>query len=42
MSHLNPKPRPPTYVGRLTIGHAVDSSAIVVVPGCSVKTASLS
>ena len=33
MSHLRPKPRPPTYVGRDTIGQAVDSSAIVCTSG---------
>ena len=26
MFHFMPKPRPPTYDGRETIGHAVDSS----------------
>src|SRR6185437_8508269 len=31
MFHFRPKPRPPRYVGRDTIGHAVDSSAMVCV-----------
>ena len=29
MFHLRPKPSPPRYVGRDTIGQAVDSSAMV-------------
>ena len=33
MFHLNPKPSPPRWVGRVTPGHAVDSSAIVTMPG---------
>jgi hypothetical protein len=33
MSHFMPKPRPPMYVGRDTMGQAVDSSAIVWVSG---------
>ena len=33
MFHLNPKPSPPTYVGRDTPGHAVDSSAAEMTPG---------
>jgi len=35
MSHLNVKPRPPVSASRVTPGHAVDSSATVIVPGCS-------
>ena len=36
MFHLRLKPRPPRYVGRETLGQAVDSSAIVSTPGyCS-------
>jgi hypothetical protein len=31
--HFRPKPRPPRCVGRVTPGHAVDSSAIVTIPG---------
>ena len=34
MFHLNPKPRPPEDVGCETAGHAVDSSAIIMMPGC--------
>ncbi|MND07213.1 hypothetical protein D3C83_290530 [compost metagenome] len=30
---MNVKPKPPPYVGRETCGHAVDSSATVIVPG---------
>src|SRR6185369_1238577 len=33
MSHFNPNPSPPRYVGRDTIGHAVDSSAMVWIAG---------
>ena len=33
MFHLNPNPSPPTYVGRETIGHDVDSSAMVIAAG---------
>ncbi len=33
MSHLRPKPRPPISIGRDTIGHAVDSSAIIWTSG---------
>ena len=33
MFHLKPKPSPPTYVGRETIGQEVDSSAIVIAAG---------
>ena len=33
MFHLNVNPSPPTYVGRLTMGHAVLSSAIMMTPG---------
>ena len=33
MFHLKPKPSPPRWVGRVTPGHAVDSSAIVTIPG---------
>jgi len=36
-SHFMPKPRPPRYVGRDTIGHDVDSSAIVCVSGVPYK-----
>jgi len=35
MFHLNVKPNPPRYVGRETIGQAVDSSAMVTAPGTS-------
>jgi hypothetical protein len=35
MSHFMPKPRPPTYTGRDTAGHDVDSSAIVWTSGNS-------
>jgi hypothetical protein len=35
MFHLNVNPSPPTQVGRLTEGNAVDSSAMVTVPGAS-------
>jgi hypothetical protein len=42
MFHFMPKPSPPRYVGRDTIGQAVDSSAIVIVSGWSRYTASLS
>ncbi len=35
MFHLKLKPSPPWSTGRLTPGQAVDSSAIVSVPGCS-------
>jgi hypothetical protein len=33
MFHLNPKPRPPRWVGRDTAGHEVDSSATIITPG---------
>jgi hypothetical protein len=33
MFHFMPKPSPPTYSGRDTIGHDVDSSAITCVSG---------
>ena len=33
MFHLNVKPRPPSSTERVTPGHAVDSSAIVIAPG---------
>src|SRR4051812_37865670 len=33
MFHLKPKPSPPAYVGCVTPGHAVDSSAMITVPG---------
>ncbi len=33
MFHFKPKPRPPISVGLDTMGHAVDSSAIMVTPG---------
>ena len=33
MFHLKEKPRPPRYGGRVTRGHAVDSSAMVITPG---------
>ena len=42
MSHLNVKPSPPWAVAPVTIGHAVDSSATVMVSGNSSPTASLS
>ena len=42
MFHLYVKPRPPTYVGRLTDGHEVDSSATVMDPGCSACVSVLS
>jgi hypothetical protein len=35
MFHLKSKPSPPTAVGRVTIGHDVDSSAITGTPGYS-------
>jgi hypothetical protein len=40
MFHLKPKPSPPTYVGRDTPGHAVDSSAAEITPGSRAKSAS--
>ena len=42
MSHLYVKPSPPWAVAPVTIGHAVDSSAIVTASGNSSATASLS
>ena len=36
MFHLNEKPNPPRYGGRVTCGQAVDSSAMVMTPGNSV------
>ena len=33
MFHLKPKPSPPRWVGRVTPGQAVDSSAMVTMPG---------
>ena len=33
MFHFSPKPRPPSLVGRVTPGHDVDSSAIIMTPG---------
>ena len=33
MFHFRPKPSPPRCVGRVTPGHAVDSSAIIITPG---------
>ena len=36
MFHLNEKPSPPRYGGRVTSGQAVDSSAMVMTPGNSV------
>ena len=33
MFHLNPKPSPPRCTGRDTPGQAVDSSAIIMIPG---------
>ena len=38
MFHLNVKPSPPSLVGRVTPGHAVESSAIVTQPGASSLT----
>ena len=40
MFHLKPKPSPPTYVGRDTPGHAVDSSAAEITPGSRACTSS--
>ena len=34
MFHLNPNPKPPDEVSRVTPDHAVDSSAIIMTPGC--------
>ena len=34
MFHFMPKPRPPALVGFETPGHEVDSSAIMMTPGC--------
>ena len=42
MFHLKPKPSPPTYVGRETPGHAVDSSAAEMTPGSRAWSTSLS
>jgi hypothetical protein len=38
MFHLKVKPSPPSFVGFVTPGHAVDSSAAVMHPGCSAWT----
>ena len=38
MFHFMPKPRPPRYVGRVTPGQDVDSSAIVRTPGTRLYT----
>ncbi len=42
MSHLRPNPSPPRYRGRETIGHEVDSSAMVCTSGNSLYTRSFS
>src|SRR3979411_2947867 len=42
MFHFILKPKPPKYVGRETLGHAVDSSAIVRMPGKRSKVISFS
>ena len=41
MSHFSPNPSPPRYVGRDTIGQAVDSSANVCTSGNREYTCSL-
>src|SRR5712692_4437472 len=41
MFHLYPKPSPPQSTGRDTMGHAVDSSAMVVARGCCRNTSVL-
>ncbi len=41
MFHLKPKPRPPWSVGAVTPGNAVDSSAIMSVPGYCFPTVAL-
>ena len=33
MFHLRPKPKPPASVGAVMPGYAVDSSAIIMMPG---------
>ena len=42
MFHLRLKPRPPTSGGRVTKGHAVDSSAIISTLGLTEKAIWLS
>ena len=42
MFHLKLKPRPPISAGFVTIGHAVDSSAIIMMFWCSRNSAELS
>ncbi len=40
--HLQPKPRPPRYVGRETPGQAVDSSAAEITPAFRAYSVSFS